>query len=313
MQEPWERQALADLLQAGIKEQRHARRWSIFFRLMGFAVLFLLLAGVFGWFGSTELDSVSVGPHTAVVRLDGTIAAGDEGDVGPTIEGLKAAFDDKNTKGVVLQVNSPGGSPVQAGQLNDAMRTLRKQHPKVPLYVVIDDICASGCYYAAVAADKIFADKASIVGSIGVLMDGFGFTGAMDKFGVERRLVTAGANKGFMDPFSPLNPAQRGKAQAMVDEIHQQFIDAVKAGRGKKLVQDDPDLFSGLVWSGATGIKLGLVDALGSLDSVARDVIKADNVVDFTTQPSYLDRFAKRVGVSAAAHLGTQLSGYSLK
>ncbi|GHD56063.1 S49 family peptidase [Jeongeupia chitinilytica] len=313
MQEPWERQALTDLLQAGIKEQRSARRWGIFFKLLGFAVLLLVLAGLFGWFGQKELDSVSNGPHTALVRLDGEIAAGGEGDVTPVIDGLKAAFDDRNTKAVVLEVNSPGGSPVQAGQLNDAMRALRKQHPKVPLYVVVDDICASGCYYAAVAADRIFADKASIVGSIGVLMDGFGFTGAMDKVGVERRLVTAGKNKGFMDPFSPLNAEQRGKAQAMVDEIHQQFIDTVKAGRGKKLAQDEPDLFSGLVWSGATSIKLGLVDALGSVDSVARDVVKADNIVDFTTQPSYLDRFAKRVGVSAAAHLGTQLFGYSVR
>ena len=307
MQENWEREVLTNLLQAGLKEQRRARRWGIFFKLLGFITFFIVLALMMGWFGSKELESASAGPHTAMVTMNGEISADGEANVENVMDGLTQAFEDKNTKGVILSVNSPGGSPVQAGQLHDEMMRLKAKHPKIPLYVVVGDICASGCYYAAVAGDQIFADKASLVGSIGVLMDGFGFTGVMEKVGVERRLLTAGANKGFLDPFSPLNPTQKAKAQVMLDEIHTQFIDTVKAGRGKKLVTDNPDLFSGLVWSGATGIKLGLIDGLGSVDSVARDVIKADDIVDFTPQPGYFDRFARRVGVEAATKLASEL------
>ncbi|GGP17525.1 S49 family peptidase [Silvimonas iriomotensis] len=306
-QQPWERQVLTDLLQAGLKEQRRARRWNIFFRLLGFGIVLLVIATAMGWFGGKELESVSAGPHTAMVSMSGEIAADGEANIENVLDGVTAAYDDKNTKAVILNFNSPGGSPVQAGQLHDELLRLKAKYPSIPLYVVISDICASGCYYAAVAADKIYADKASMVGSIGVLMDGFGFTGTMEKLGVERRLLTAGANKGFLDPYSPLNAAQKGKAQAMLDEIHQQFIDTVKAGRGKKLALDNPDLFSGLVWTGSTGIKLGLVDALGSVDSVARDVVKAPDVIDFTPQPGYFDRFARRIGVAAATQLGSQL------
>ncbi|MBB5189304.1 protease-4 [Silvimonas terrae] len=306
-QQPWERQVLTDLLQAGLKEQRRARRWNIFFRLLGFGIVLLIIGLGMGWFGGKELESVSTGPHTAMVSMTGEISADGEANIENVLDGVNAAYEDKNTKAVLLNFNSPGGSPVQAGQLHDELLRLKQKYPAIPLYVVIGDICASGCYYAAVAADRIYADKASMVGSIGVLMDGFGFTGTMEKLGVERRLLTAGANKGFLDPYSPLNAAQKGKAQAMLDEIHQQFIDTVKAGRGKKLALDNPDLFSGLIWTGTTGIKLGLVDGLGSVDSVARDVVKAPDVVDFTPQPGYFDRFARRIGVTAATQLASQL------
>ncbi|WP_148716614.1 S49 family peptidase [Chitinolyticbacter meiyuanensis] len=306
MQDNWEREALNQLLQAGIKEQRRSRRWGIFFKLLGFGYLFVVLALVMGWIGQRTSEDVNRGPHTALVNMDGVIAVGGEADIGVIAQGLRDAFEDSRTRGVILRVNSPGGSPVQSGQLHDEILRLRKENPKIPLYVVVEDICASGCYYTAVAADKIYADKASIVGSIGVLMDSFGFTGAMEKLGVERRLLTAGENKGFLDPFSPMNEAQRAKAQEMLGEIHQQFINVVKTGRGKRLA-NDPDLFSGLVWSGERSVKLGLIDGLGSVDSVARDVIKAEDVVDFTPQPDYLDRLAKRVGVAAASSLGARL------
>ncbi|WP_028456568.1 S49 family peptidase [Chitinilyticum litopenaei] len=307
MSENWERQALQDLLTASLKEQRRARRWGIFFKLLTFAYLSVLVLGVFAAIGARESENLSTEPHTALVRLDGVIAAGgDNVDSQLIVDGLNAAFDDKNTRAVVIQANSPGGSPVQSGIIYDEMQRLRKAHPKVPLYVVVEDVCASGCYYVAAAADKIYADKASIVGSIGVLMDGFGFTGTMEKLGVDRRLLTAGSNKGFLDPFSPLDDSQKAKAQVMLNEIHTQFINAVKNGRGKKLV-DDPDLYSGMVWSGEAGQKLGLVDGMGSVASVARDVVKVEKLVDFTPQASFADRIARQIGVSAANHLGTQL------
>jgi protease IV len=213
---------------------------------------------------------------------------------------LQDAFEDKETQGVVLRINSPGGSPVQAGQINDEIRRLRAKYPGIPLYVVVDDICASGGYYVAAAADKIFVDKASLIGSIGVLMDGFGFTGTMAKLGVERRLITAGSNKGFLDPFSPLSPAQQQYAKQMLEEIHQQFIDVVKRGRGKRL-KETPDTFSGLVWNGQKGVEMGLADGYGSLESVARDVIKAEKIVDYTTRESIADRLAKRFGAGVAS------------
>ncbi|MBE9608558.1 S49 family peptidase [Chitinilyticum piscinae] len=308
MSESWERDALQDLLTASLKEQRRARRWGIFFKLLTFAYATGFILMVFGLIHASQSEVISTEPHTALVRLQGVIAPGREGtDSSMLVDGLKAAFDDKNTRAVILQANSPGGSPVQSGIVYDEIQRLRKAHPKVPLYVVVEDVCASGCYYIAAAADKIYADKASIVGSIGVLMDGFGFTGAMDKLGVQRRLLTAGSNKGFLDPFSPLDEGQKAKAQVMLDEIHQQFITAVKQGRGKRLQDGNPDLFSGMVWSGATGKQLGLVDELGSVDSVARDVIKVEKLVDFTPQDSLADRLARQIGVSAATQLSTHL------
>lgn len=216
--------------------------------------------------------------------------------------GLQAAFEDSKTRGVILRINSPGGSPVQAGQIYDEIKRLRGEYPNIPLYAVVDDICASGGYYVAAAADRIYVNKASIVGSIGVLMDGFGFTGTMDKLGVERRLLTAGENKGFLDPFSPPNPRQQAYAKAMLGEIHQQFIQAVRDGRGKRL-KETPDMFSGLVWSGEKSIALGLADALGSAEYVAREVIKAEDIVDFTPQEGFADRFAKRFGVALGRNI----------
>ncbi|MDR3413960.1 MAG: S49 family peptidase [Formivibrio sp.] len=306
MNEDQERQALRDLLTASVREQRASRRWGIFFKLMTFAWLLGFLLIVSGLLHRGQ-DETTSGPHTAVVSLEGTIAAGGDADSSQVLDGLRSAFEDSNTRAVILRANSPGGSPVQAGMINDEIQLLKKKYSKIPFYVVIEDVCASGCYYVAVAADKIYADKASMVGSIGVLMDGFGFTGAMEKFGVERRLLTAGENKGFLDPFSPLRPDQRAKAQVMLNEVHQQFINVVKAGRGTKLA-DNPDLFSGLVWSGATAQKLGLVDELKSVDQVARDVVKVSNIVDFTTKPTWADRVARQIGASAATRLGTILN-----
>jgi protease-4 len=248
------------------------------------------------------------------VDMQGVIASDSMASADNLIPSLQDAFGDKNTKGVILRINSPGGSPVQAGQINDEIRRLRAKYPKIPLYVVVDDICASGGYYVAVAADKIFVDKASLIGSIGVLMDGFGFTGTMAKLGVERRLITAGANKGFLDPFSPLNPAQKAYAKQMVEEIHQQFIDVVRKGRGNRL-KETPDTFSGLVWNGQRGVEMGLADGFGTVESVARDVIKAEDIVDYTTRENLADRLAKRFGVGVMSALGisTQSSRVSLR
>ncbi len=302
MNEEMERKALQELLHASLREQRAARRWGIFFKLLTFA---WLAGGLLLVSGLLRPGQGEAGPHTALVSMEGTIAAGGETDSTQVLEDLRAAFEDANTKAVILRANSPGGSPVQAGMINDEVRLLKQKHPAIPFYVVIEDVCASGCYYVAAAADRIFADKASMVGSIGVLMDGFGFTGAMEKFGVERRLLTAGENKAFLDPFSPLRQEQRGRAQVLLDEVHQQFIDVVKAGRGEKLTKD-PEIFSGLVWSGATALKLGLVDELASVDRVAREVIKVENIVDFTSEPNWADRVARQIGVAAATKLGAE-------
>ncbi|SFZ72670.1 S49 family peptidase [Chitinimonas taiwanensis] len=303
----WERQVLENLLQAGLKEQRKTRNWKIFFRFVGFAWLFLLLAILVSWRSAGNVEAVSSGPHTALVDLRGVIAAGGDVDADTVIEGLRNAFKDKQTKGVVLRINSPGGSPVQAGQVADEIKRLRKLNPTTPLYVVVDDICASGGYYVAAAADKIFVDKASMVGSIGVLMDGFGFTGAMEKLGVERRLITAGENKGFLDPFSPQSPAQLEIAHKMLDEVHQQFIKVVREGRGKRL-KETPDMFSGLVWSGEKSVELGLADGFATVDKLAREVIKAEEIVDFTPRDDWTQRFARTLGASAGAQLASQFT-----
>jgi len=300
----WERQVLEKLIHTTLREQRKTRNWSIFFRFVGFGWLFLVLAALVGLFHGGGNESAKLGPHTALVEMTGVIASGNGASADNVMEGLRDAFKDKNTKGVILRINSPGGSPVQAGQINDEMHRLRKQHPDIPLYVVVDDICASGGYYVAAAADKIFVDKASLVGSIGVLMDGFGFTGTMEKFGVERRLLTAGENKGFLDPFSPQNPAQVEYAHQMLNEVHQQFIKVVRDGRGKRL-KETPEMFSGLVWSGEKSVQMGLADGFGSADSVARDLIKADEIVDFTPHEDWSTRIARSIGASAGAKLGS--------
>jgi len=295
----WERSVLEKLAYSALQEQRRARRWSILFKSLTFGYLFVLLALFMGWFGHGE-TGLSTGKHTALVELDGVISSSSATSADNLIASLQAAFKDKGTQGVILRINSPGGSPVQSGLVNDEIRRLRALHPQIPLYVVVEDICASGGYYIAAAADKIYVNKASIVGSIGVLMDGFGFTGSMGKLGVERRLITAGENKGFMDPFSPRNPQHEAFTKAMLGEIHQQFIDVVKEGRGKRL-KESRETFSGLFWSGQKSIEMGLADEIGNLGSVARDVIKEENIVDFTTRDGLADRLAKKFGAGVAS------------
>ncbi|WP_265921532.1 S49 family peptidase [Cupriavidus nantongensis] len=291
----WERDVLEKVLTASLREQRAARRWRIFFRLVTLGLLALILFAVFDFKGDGTISAS--GRHTAMVTLDGEIAAGTPASAEAINASLQAAFADGNAAGVILKINSPGGSPVQAGIINDEIHRLRGLYPSKPLYVVVEEICASGGYYVAAAADKIYVDKASIVGSIGVLMDGFGFTGLMDKLGVERRLYTSGANKGMLDPFSPQVPQQKAFAEAMLKQIHQQFIDVVKEGRGDRL-KDDPELFSGLFWSGERSVALGLADGLGSAEYVARDLFKAEDIVDYTVKENIAERVAKRFGAA---------------
>ena len=308
----WERQVLEKVALSAVHEQRRARRWGIFFKLLGFSYLIIVLLLAMGWINRGEMAGIS-GKHTSLVELRGVIAA-DETSADKIITGLQQAFKDKNTQGVILRINSPGGSPVQAGYINDEIRRLRAKYPNIPLYAVVEDICASGGYYVAVAADKIYVDKASIVGSIGVLMDGFGFTGTMEKLGVERRLLTAGENKGFLDPFSPVNDAHKAYAVSMLNEVHQQFIQVVRQGRGKRL-KETPEMFSGLFWSGEKSVALGLADAIGSADYVARDILKAETIVDYTPQDGFAERFAKRFGAVMAKNFGASLlqSGTQLR
>ncbi len=293
----WEREALERIAMAAIHEQRAARRWKIFFRFAFLAVLVLIAWTVLDFSGARVEGG---GRHTALVSLDGEISSDTPANAEDINSALDSAFDDDGTAGVILHIDSPGGSPVQAGIINDEIHRLRAKYPAIPLYVVVGDMCASGGYYVAAAADKIYVNKASIVGSIGVLMDGFGFTGLMDKLGVERRLRTSGENKGFYDPFSPDTPKMDAHAQEMLDQIHQQFIDAVKAGRGQRL-KDSPDIFSGLFWTGQKSVELGLADAYGDTDYVAREVIKAPDVVDYTVKQSISDRVAKKFGASVGS------------
>jgi protease-4 len=289
----WERETLEKLLFAGLQEQRVARRWRNITRM---AWLVGLLAVV--WMGlhqgMSEAD-VSA-PHTALIEIKGEIGADLPASAEMVLPAIRSAFDDAGAKAVVLLINSPGGSPVQAGIINDEVRRLKALHHK-PVYAVVEESCASAAYYIAVSADEIYVDKASLVGSIGVLMDGFGFTGLMDKLGIERRLLTAGENKGMLDPFSPMSERQRAYAQAMLDQIHQQFIEVVKTGRGARL-KDQPDLFSGLFWNGQRAVEMGLADHLGSLDYVAREVVKAEDLVDYTRHENVAERLVKRFGAA---------------
>lgn len=306
----WERKVLEKVALEAIAEQRRARRWGIFFKVLGFGYLFVVLGIALEWGGGESRHEGKT--HTALVNMVGVIQAKGDANADDINSALQAAFDDKGTAGVILRINSPGGSPVQAGMINDEIRRLRAKHADIPLYVVVEDVCASGGYYVAAAADKIFVDKASIVGSIGVLMDGFGFTGSMEKLGIERRLLTAGENKGFLDPFSPQNAKHKEFAQTMLGEIHQQFIDVVKKGRGQRL-KETPEMFSGLMWSGATSIELGLADAYGTVDSIARDVIKADDIRDYTVKQNFAEKFAKQLGASMAGGLANAISGVRLQ
>jgi protease-4 len=298
--EHWEHGVIERLATEGLREQKRARRWGIFFKLLTFAFLFatLLAIGAFSEGTRACLDKC-----TALVEMRGELDADSPASAENIMSGLQAAFKNKNTQGVVLRINSPGGSPVQAGEINDEIRRLRAKYPATPIYAVVEEVCASGAYYVAVAADQIYVNKASLIGSIGVIIDGFGFVGAMDKLGIERRALAAGENKTFLDPFSPLSPQQRDYAQKMIAEIHQQFIAAVKAGRGARL-KESPELFSGLVWNGARGVDLGLADALGSVDYVAREVIKAEDVVDFTVKENLTERLARKFGATLGKSLG---------
>jgi protease-4 len=302
-EERWQRDLLNRLAFASLAEQRRARRWNLAFKfsLLAYLVLLLLIYLPGDWF-ETAVDE----PHTALVDVRGIITDDSDASADLIVTGLQAAFEDENTKGVILRINSPGGSPVQAAYVNDEVRRLREEFPDIPLYAVIADIGASGGYYVAVSADKIYANQSSIVGSIGVLMNGFGFVDAMDKLGIERRLLTAGERKGFLDPFSPTKPDEVEHVRSMLGEIHQQFIDAVRKGRGDRLSGDEA-VFSGLVWTGERSVELGLVDALGSSAYVAREVIGAEEIVDFTPGRSYLDQLAKRFGASVANSLAMQL------
>ncbi len=296
----WERELVTKLATAALKEQRRARLWGIFFKLLTFAYITFILLLAVDWKGRAELASGK--KHTAMVELSGLITPGGDASAEKINTALQAAFKDKNTQGVVIRINSPGGSPVQSQTIYDEMRRLRKKYPDVPLYAVVEDICASGGYFVAAGADRIYVSKSSVVGSIGVLMNGFGFTGLMDKLGIDRRLVTAGENKGMLDPFSPVQQRDVEHARKLVGDIHQQFIAVVREGRGKRL-KETPDMFSGLIWTGQMSIELGLADALGSLESVARDVIKAEDIVDFTQKEGLAEKVAKRFGAGVAGAL----------
>ncbi|MDL9998396.1 S49 family peptidase [Variovorax sp. J22P240] len=294
LQSGWERATLEKLAFASLREQRATRRWKTFVRLSWLA-FFIFLA----WFALSRGTpaTAKATAHTAVIEIKGEIASGADASAEFVVAAMKTAFEDEGAKGVVLLINSPGGSPVQAGIINDEIKRLRAKYNK-PVYAVVEETCASAAYYIAAATDKVFVDKASIVGSIGVLMDGFGFTGLMDKVGVERRLLTAGENKGFLDPFSPMSDAQRAHAQQMLDQIHTQFIDVVKTGRGDRLKAGTPGLFSGLFWSGQQAVELGLADQLGNVDFVAREVIKAEEVIDYTRRDNVAEKLAKKFGAA---------------
>jgi len=300
----WERQALEHLLLENLKETRKARRWKAVFRALTLVVFVGAILVIFDF----HLPGRGMGAdkHTALVTLEGEISASSMANALDINSSLTAAFENENSAGVILRINSPGGSPVQAGMMNDEIHRLRKLYPGKPFYVVVEDICASGGYYVAVAGDQILVDKASLVGSIGVIMEGFGFTGLMDKLGVTRRMITAGSNKGMLDPFSKEEPKQVEMVKTMIDEIHQQFIAVVKAGRGNRL-KDTSEIFSGRIWNGEQAIKIGLVDGYGTVDSVARDFLKAPDILDYTMKENFAERVAKRFGAEVGAAAGKAL------
>lgn len=292
----WERDTLEKLLLATVHEQRSARRWGIFFKLSFLTLALLVLWSLYD-FNIAGAEGELVGKHTAMIDIAGSIEEEGSGSADVVIPALNKAFSDLSSVAVVLRINSPGGSPVQAGIIVDEILRLKRGYPNKPVYVVVDEICASGGYYIAAAADNIYVNKASIVGSVGVLMDGFGFTGAMQKLGVERRLMTAGDNKGFLDPFSPQSDTHKAHAQSMLNEIHQQFIAVVRAGRGKRL-KETAETFSGLYWSGARAVEMGLADGFGTVETVARDIIKAEDVVDYTAREGLPERVLKKFGAA---------------
>ena len=294
----WERGLLEKLATEALKEQKRARRWGIFWKVLTFAYITVVIVLAIDWKGG---DSKG-GKHTALVEISGIIGPGTDASAEKVATALQAAFKDKNTQGVVVRINSPGGSPVQSQSIYDEMKRLRVKYPAIPLYVVVEDLCASGGYYVAAAADRIYVAKGSIVGSIGVRMDSFGVVGLMEKIGVERRLITAGKNKAMLDPFLPEQESHKQIITGLIGEIHDQFIAAVREGRGKRL-KETPDMFSGLIWSGAKSIELGLADALGGLDYVAREVVKAEDIFDYTQKENLAEKVARRFGAGAMGSL----------
>ncbi|MGB5438841.1 MAG: S49 family peptidase [Gammaproteobacteria bacterium] len=293
----WHRDVVNRLAFAAVNEQRRSRRWSIFFKgLLALYLLALLLL-----YMPTDWESLggALGKHTALVELKGAISDTSEASADIVIGGLRDAFDDKQTAGVILRANSPGGSPVQSSYIYNEIKRLRKLHPDTPIYAVVTDVCASGCYYVISAADEIYVDNASIVGSIGVRMDSFGFVDSMEKLGVERRLYTAGESKGFLDPFLPSKQSDVEHVTELLGEIHEQFISAVKSGRGDRL-KEIPEMFTGLVWTGEESVEMGMADAIGSAGYVAREIIGEEEVVDFTQEPDLLERITDRIGVAMA-------------
>ncbi len=306
----WERKVVTQLAESSIKEQRRSRRWGILFKSLTFAYIGAILY----MYGDASLSQVNLNKkHTALIEINGVIADKEEASADKVITALREAFDNEKNAGVILRINSPGGSPVQSGYIYDEVIRLRKESPDTPLYAVVTDICASGGYYIASAADKIYADKASIVGSIGVRMDNFGFVDAMEKLGVERRTLTAGENKALLDPFLPVDEKTTAHMQNMLSEIHQQFIDAVKEGRGDRLDTSVEGLFSGLIWTGEAAVNIGLVDELASSSHVAREVIGEETIINYTVEDDILERFAERLGSTAAQVIGTQLLSPNLR
>ncbi len=311
---PWERELIEKLAMASLKEQKTARRWGIFFKLLGFAYLTAILSASLypdlkQGIGATEKE------HTAVIDIEGAIGE-HEGGVSAKhiIEGLQNALKDKNTVGVILNLNSPGGSPVQSATVYDEIRRQKQLHPNIPIYSVVGDLCASGGYYIAAASDKIYVSPASLIGSIGVIMNGFGFNNTLDKLGIERRLLTAGEHKALLDPFSPLKIDEQKHMQTLLDQVHRQFIDAVRAGRGGRIQDSDAgQVYSGLIWTGEQSIKIGLADDFGSVESVARDILGAETLVDYTPQEHLLERLTGKLGASFGHALGATLNFSGLR
>ena len=307
----WEREVIEKLALAAVTEQTRARRWGVFLK----SLMFIYLVAVFGLAVYPKLSKDIGGDskdHTAVIDVVGMIAEGKPANADSIIESLRDAVKDEHTKGIILHANSPGGSPVQSSYIYEEIRKIKKEHPSLPIYAVVSDICASGCYFIVSASDKIFVNPSSLVGSIGVLMDGFGFVDVMEKLGVERRLFTAGAHKAMLDPFSPSKEDETLYIQSLLNQVHQQFISAVKAGRGDRL-KENPDMFSGLVWTGEEGVKQGIVDGVGNQDYVAKELIGADKLVDFSRQEHLLDKIAGKLGASFGQAIGSLVQGASLR
>lgn len=306
----WERELLNKMVMSSVVESRRSRRWGIFFKLLTFSYLFLILALIM-WSDNLDVSQATLKEHTALIEISGVIAPDTKASADKIVTGLREAFKDKKTKGVILRMNTPGGSPVQSRYVNREITRLKKKYPDIPVYAVVVDMCASGGYYIAAAADKIYADEGSIVGSIGVLMNGFGFVEGMEDLGVERRLMTAGEHKGIMDPFSPVDEKEKAHLQGLLDQLHVQFIDTVKEGRGERLKLDAyPEIFSGLFWSGEEAKEMGLIDDFGSSSYVAREIIGVEDMVDFTPEEDVWERFAEQLGAGVAQAFA-RISGFT--